>query len=57
MSSFVGREEGVNIVNIYDKINLYPMFLKCYHHLHPMTKSIGCVDQTCDEYSSLNIFQ
>jgi hypothetical protein len=33
------------------------MLLKCYHHLHPMTKSIGCVDQTCDEYSSLDIFQ
>jgi hypothetical protein len=33
------------------------MFLKCYHHLHPMTKSIGCVDQTSDEDFSLDIFQ
>jgi hypothetical protein len=33
------------------------MFLKCYHHLHPMIESIGCVDQTIDENCSLNIFQ
>jgi len=33
------------------------MFLKCYHHLHPITKSIGCVDQTSEENSSLDIFQ
>jgi hypothetical protein len=27
---------------------LYPMPLKCYHHLHPMTESVGCVDQRGD---------
>ncbi len=37
ISSFVGREEGVNIMDEYDKKTLYPMLLKCYHHLHPMT--------------------
>jgi hypothetical protein len=57
VSSFVGREEGVNIVNEYDRRTLYPMFLKCYHHLHLMTKFIGCVDQTSDENSSFDIFQ
>jgi hypothetical protein len=55
--SFVGQEEGVSIVDEYDRKTLYPMLLKCYHHLHPMTKSVGCVDQTCDENSSLDIFQ
>ncbi len=40
---FIGREE---IVKEYDKQLLYPMFLKCYHHLHAMTKSrVECVDQ------------
>ncbi len=41
---FVGQEEGVSIVDEYDKRILYPMFLKCYHHLHPMTLFIGCVN-------------
>jgi hypothetical protein len=57
ISSFVGREEGVSIVDEYDKRTLYPMLLKCYHHLHPLTKFVGCVDQMCDEYFSLDIFQ
>ncbi len=39
----------------YDKRILYPMFLKCYHHLHPMTKSIGCVNQTSDEDCNLGV--
>jgi hypothetical protein len=57
VSSFVGRKEGVNIVDEYDRKTLYPMLLKCYHHLHPMIESIGCVNQTGDEDSSLDIFQ
>jgi hypothetical protein len=44
-------------VDEYDRRTLYPMFLKCYHHLHPITKSIGCVDQTSEKNSSLDIFQ
>jgi len=57
VSSFVGRKEGINIVDEYDRRTLYPMFLKCYHHLHPMIEFVGCVDQTCDEDSNLDIFQ
>ncbi len=53
----VGREEGVSIVNEYDKRTLYLMLLKCYYHLHSMTKFVGCVDYTSDEDSSLDIFQ
>ncbi len=41
----------------YDKRTLYPMVLKCYHHLHPMIEFVGCVDQTCHENFSLDIFQ
>jgi len=36
--SFIGREEGVNIAEKYDKQSLYPMFLERYHYLHLMTK-------------------
>jgi len=57
VSSFVGQEEGVSIVDEYDRRTLYPMLLKCYHHLHPMTKSVGCVDRTSDEDFNLDIFQ
>jgi hypothetical protein len=57
ISSFVAQEEGVSIMVEYDRIILYPMLFKCYHHLHPMKKIVGCVDQTCDEDSSLDIFQ
>jgi hypothetical protein len=33
------------------------MFLKFYHHLHPMIEFVGCVNQIGDENSSLDIFQ
>jgi hypothetical protein len=57
ISFFVDQEEGINIVNKYDRRTVYFMFLKCYHHLHPMIESIGCVDQTIDEDCGLDIFQ
>jgi hypothetical protein len=47
----------IYIVNEYDRRTLYHMILKCYHHLHPMTKYVGCVDQIIDEDYSLDIFQ
>jgi hypothetical protein len=36
--SFFGHEEGVNIVEKYDRRSLYPTILKCYHYLHPMVE-------------------
>ncbi len=34
------------------------MFMKCYHHLHPVTKSEnGFAKQTIDKDSNLNIFE
>ncbi len=41
----------------YDRKSLYPMLLKCYHCLHPITKFVGCVDQTINENCNLDIFQ
>jgi hypothetical protein len=33
------------------------MLLKCSHGLHPITKFVGCVDQTINEICNLDIFQ
>jgi hypothetical protein len=35
--SFLGCEKRVSIIEEYDGQSLYPMLLKCYHYLHPMT--------------------
>jgi hypothetical protein len=38
------KKVEIYIVNEYDRRTLYLMILKCYHHSHPMTKFVGCVD-------------
>jgi hypothetical protein len=38
VSSFVGRDQGVALVEEYDRKSLYPMFVKCHEHLHPLVK-------------------
>jgi hypothetical protein len=38
VSSFVGREQGVALVEEYDRKSLYPMLIKCYEHMHPLVK-------------------
>ncbi len=35
VSSFVGREQGVTLVEEYDRKFLYPMLVKSHEHLHP----------------------
>jgi len=35
----VWAKYGYFYVEEYDIKSLYPMFLKCYHHLHPWAKS------------------
>jgi hypothetical protein len=56
MSSFIGFEEDKAIVEEYDKETLYPMSLKCYHHLHLLFENAN-VDQDVDEDYNLNIFE
>jgi hypothetical protein len=34
ISSFVGKEQGVALVEEYDRKSLYPMLVKCHEHLH-----------------------
>jgi hypothetical protein len=37
ISSFVGKEQGVVLVEEYRK-TLYPMLVKCHEHLHPLVR-------------------
>jgi hypothetical protein len=51
MSSFIGLELGNTIIEEYDRKILYPMLLKCCHHLHSLSKNAN-VDQGVDKYYS-----
>ncbi len=45
VSFFIGRVQRIAIVEEYDTMSLYPMFMKCYYHLHPLIESNnGVVD-------------
>jgi hypothetical protein len=39
VSSFVGREQGVVLVEEYDRKSLYLMLVKCHEHLHLLMRS------------------
>jgi hypothetical protein len=44
------REQGVALVEEYNKKTLYPMLVKCHEHLHPLIKlDKNCVDQNIFE--------
>jgi hypothetical protein len=46
ISSFVGREQGVALVEEYDRKSLYLVLVKCHEHLHPLVRlDKNCVDQ------------
>jgi hypothetical protein len=36
--SFAGSEQGVALLEEYDKKSLYLMLVKCHEHLHPSMK-------------------
>jgi hypothetical protein len=58
VSSLIGHEQGKAIVEEYDKKSLFLMFLTCYYHLHPLTKTErGVVEQRVEEEKSLDIFE
>jgi hypothetical protein len=33
---FIDHDQIVTIVKQHDTMSLYPMFMKCYYHLHPL---------------------
>jgi len=41
----------------YDKKSRFPMFLKCYHHLHPLLKTKSSFVNKFDEDNNLDIFE
>ncbi len=45
MSSFVGHEQDISIIEKYDRKSLHPILLKGYQYLHFVTNcEIGYVD-------------
>jgi hypothetical protein len=36
VSSFIGRDQRLTIIEQYDTMSLYPMLMKCYYYLHPL---------------------
>jgi hypothetical protein len=45
VSSFVGREQRVVLVEEYDRKSLYHMLVKCHEHLHPNILLIPLANQ------------
>jgi len=43
ISSFVGKEQGVALVEEYDRKTLYPMLVKCHEDLHLLVR----LDRNC----------
>ncbi len=58
VSSLIVYEQGKAIVEKYDNKPLFPMFIKCHFHLHPLAESErGIVDQGVEEDRNLDIFE
>ncbi len=52
---FIGRDQGITIVEWYDTMALYPMLMKCYYHLHPLIEfDIDFADQKVDDDNNLD---
>jgi len=56
--SFIGHEQNISFLEMYNKKSLCPMLVKCYHHLHPLTSN-GSVfmKERVIENCSLNAFE
>jgi hypothetical protein len=57
VSTFVGNELGVDIVEEYDKKAFSPMLLKTHQFLHPLATFESMVERASDENFNLDIFQ
>lgn len=50
VSSFIGHQQVVVIIEGYDRKYIYFILLKCYHHLNPVAKFQGDItNQGIDE--------
>jgi hypothetical protein len=59
VSSFVRMEQGVALVEEYDRKSLYPILVKCHEHLHFLVRSKrNFVDHNIfDEDCNLDTFE
>lgn len=58
MSSFVGHEQDISIIEKYDRKSLHPIFSKSYQHLHFVKNcEIGYVDKKVDINYNSYIFE
>jgi hypothetical protein len=58
ISSFIGHEQNIFILEEYNKKSLYPMLMKCYHHLHPLASNgSASTKERVIEDCSLNAFE
>ncbi len=58
ISSFIGHEQNIFILEEYNKKSLYPMLVKCYHHLHPLASNgSASTKERVNEDCSLNAFE
>ncbi len=56
--SFISHNQGIAMVEQYDTISLYPIFIKCYYHLHPSIEfDNDFADWRVDDDRNLDIFQ
>ncbi len=55
VSSYVSMEQGVSIIEEYDRKTLYPMLVKSYNHLHPIVD--GGNSNSTDQDYGLDICQ
>jgi hypothetical protein len=55
--SYIGHEQWVVITKEYDRVSLLPMFLKFYHHLHPLSKVDSSFVDKFNKDTDLDIFE
>jgi hypothetical protein len=55
ISSLIGQEQVLSIVEKYDQQSLFSMFLRYYHILHPMAAFGPMANMQTNEESTLNI--
>jgi hypothetical protein len=55
ISSLIGQEQGIFIVQEYDMRSLFPMLLQCHKHLH-LVVEFDITNQNIDA-NNLNIFE
>jgi hypothetical protein len=54
ISSLIGREQAISIVEEYDQQSLFSMFLRCYHILYLMAELGHAANMQIDEENNLD---